>query len=540
MTRQRRIGLLAALLAGACGNANQGPTTGTSSVGGTATTAATDAATATTGTEGSGTTAATGQWTTGWTTGSPDDWQPCEVSGDLGTNKGCQFWAVDLPNAWWNVQGNLGAAYQQFAVVVANTDTEEEAEVRVFRGDEDTDVDRVVVPVGEIHAFELEALNIQPDSNSYDGVAYRIESTVPIIAYQFNPLENITPPYSNDASLLFPSHALGSDYAAITGDAITLADEFNRTYNGGAFVSVVATADETTIDVSPTAAVYPGALTGITLDRGQVATILSRASGGSIVAGDGNLSGTRVTSDKPVAVFSGNVATLEPTLPTYCCADHQEHQMIPFVAWGTSYVAAPAPEPIDNDGGDANDASLYRITGAQADIELTYDPASPDGAPTMLGAFETVTFVTDQPFTVKSNDKLFVVTQFLQSNQQFSGGTSSYPGDPAMMVLPASAQFESRYVFLIPAGYAHNFVTVIAEAGSAVTLDGNTIEGSQFQALGSLDGKTYVFAQVRLAPGHHNLESDQPSAILVTGFDDDVSFGYPGGAGLRVISENPM
>ena len=44
--------------------------------------------------------------------------------------------------------------------------------------------------------------------------------------------------------------------------------------------------------------------------------------------------------------------------------------------------------------------------------------------------------------------KPFALTQFLLSNQAIN--PLGQPGDPAMIALPAAAQFETNYIFLVP------------------------------------------------------------------------------------------
>ena len=140
----------------------------------------------------------------------------CEEAAMTASNQGCEFWAVDLPNAWAGSNGSPAPQDQQFAVVVANTATDTEATVEVFVGNGNAPVDSAVVGIGDVHEFRLAALNQDPRANTYDGSAYRIESDIPITAYQFNPLDNTVQVFSNDASLLFPTHVLGTDYTAVT------------------------------------------------------------------------------------------------------------------------------------------------------------------------------------------------------------------------------------------------------------------------------------------------------------------------------------
>ena len=460
----------------------------------------------------------------------------CAEAAQNESNQGCEFWAVDLPNAWAGINGSPAPADQQFAVVVANTATEASAMVQVFNGATGASIDTAAVPPGEIHEFRLPALNQEPRANTYGGQAYRIESDTPITAYQFNPLDNTVQVFSNDASLLFPTPVLDTDYTAITADALLLSTDVEPDGdNAGAFVSVVATEDGTTVDLFATWGLYAGDTSGVTLDRGEVFTAVSVGSGQGAGAGDGNLSGSRVVADKPVAVFAGNVASIEPN-PGMCCADHLEQQMLPLVAWGDSYLATPPPSPIA--AGQVVRAG-YRITGSFDGTQLTYSPAPPPGAPTTINAGQTVRFESNLPFSVTSGDpdQPFAITQFLLSSQALGGLNSQ--GDPAMISLPAAQQYQEDYIFLVPNGYASNYVTVIRQEGAAVFRDGISVEAAGWQPLGLLDGVGYEYVHLGVETGSHSISSDQPCGIISVGYDQDVSYGYPGGSGLEVISEPP-
>jgi hypothetical protein len=461
---------------------------------------------------------------------------PCEEAAMDQSNQGCEFWAADLPNAWAGINGSPAPENQQFAVVVANTSTEVAAEVEVYLGPDNQPVDSATVDVGQIHTFELPAQNLPPRSNGYEGLAYRIESDIPLTAYQFNPLDNLVQVFSNDASLLFPTHVLATDYIAITGDAILLGTDLEpQGDNSGAYVAIVATEDGTTVDLFPEWGLYPGPYEDVVLDRGEIFTAVSL--GPKIypgTPGDGNLSGSRVLADKPVAVFSGNVATIEPN-PGPCCADHLEHQMLPLVAWGISYNAAPPPSP---SGPGTNNPAAYRITGAFDGTQLKWTPSAPAGAPTVIGAGQTVRFQTNLAFSVESVDaeKPFALTEFLLSNQAING--FGEPGDPAMIALPAVAQYQKKYIFLVPDGYAANFVTIVMPAGATATLDGNPVAGASKPA-GVVDGIAWNYVHVALQTGSHTVESEDPFGIVSVGYSQDVSYGYPGGSGVASISEPP-
>ncbi len=452
-----------------------------------------------------------------------------EVEEEL-TNLGCEFWAVDLPNDYRGTPMSPPASEQQFAVVIANASSLGPAAVSIFVGDGDTPVASEMVAAGSVFEFALDPLDIEPRESTADGVAYRIESDVPITAYQFNPLDNQVAVYSNDASLLLPTHALGEEYTAVTANAILLSmgPSDPEPVNAGAFISVVASEDDTSVEISPMTAIVGGPTTA-TLRRGEVLTVVSNAAG----TNSGNLSGSRVVADRPVAVFSGNVATAIPANQNNCCADHIEHQLPPHEAWGTAYAVAPPPSPV----ADEPDAALYRITGAFEDTELRYCPTMPEGAPTSIGPGQTALFVSSMPFTVEADpDKPFAVTQFLQS---FEALSPEQPGDPAMLVIPSLGQLQRRFSFAVPAGYAQNFVTIVTRGTPDVTLDGEPVAVDAFVPVRVARAKEHFFASVPVDTGAHLVESQVPVGITVMGFDDAVSYGYPGGAGLRVIAIPP-
>ena len=454
----------------------------------------------------------------------------CDDAASRRTNLGCTFFAVDLPNDPRGTIESPPAADQQFAIAVGNPSGLTAALVEVYLTGDPNPVATQTIEPGDTFTFELPSQSINPETTSTDGLAYRVQSDIPVTAYQFNPLDNVLEVYSNDASLLLPDHALGKKYTAVTGNAILLGMALNdpNPINAGAFVAVVATRDDTTVDFEPTADLVGSIASPVTLDRGQVANIVSTQANG-----DGNLSGTRVTADGPIAVFSGNMATAVPAGLNVCCADHLEHQLSPHEAWGSRYVVAPPPAP----SGDGDDPAVYRMTALFNKTQLEYCPERPAGAPSSISAGETAVFATDMPFSVRAvdPDHTFSVTQFLQSAEAIG---ENRPGDPAMLVLPAAAQFERQFAFVVPAGYVENHVTIIARGESGdVRLDGKLVNG--WSDLAVLDGLYHRYAQVSLDAGQHSVESQTEVAVSVFGYDNAVSFGYPGGAALRVISVPP-
>jgi hypothetical protein len=456
------------------------------------------------------------------------------------TNAGCEFWAVDLPNAWLpgTPYAHDIAADQQFAVVVANVSASEVATVAAYVASGGQAIEQAEVGPLRTHTFDLPAMSIDPTRND-GGNAYRIESDVPITAYQFQPLDNLVPVYSNDASALLPSHVLEADYVAMTASAtsITLYPEgFTPVgFNAGAFVTAVAVEDGTTVDFYPTSVLAAGGWTGVRLNRGQQYTILSNVfdDGPGALDPTGNLSGTRVIADKPIALFSGNVITGEPIESERCCADHVEHQMLPLVAWGFRYVVAPPPDPTNVQ---ADDPAVYRVLASFDDTRLSYPAGRPAGAPEVLAAGQVGTFQSAGPVAVVSDPAHpIALGQFLLSSQ--AANPNGVLGDPAFVALPSVEQLQSRYVFLSPNGYATSAVNIVVPSGSQVELDGEPV--GPWTTLATVDGVQYVHARRAIEPGAHVLVADEPAALTVFGYDSYVSYAYAGGSAIRRISDVP-
>jgi hypothetical protein len=108
-------------------------------------------------------------------------------------------------------------------------------------------------------------------------------------------------------------------------------------------------------------------------------------------------------------------------------------------------------------------------------------------------------------------------------------------GDPAFILQVPVEQYRDSYLFLVPNTYAENYVTIVATPtteGSipTVTLDGNLISSNNFTLIGN-----YYYYIKSLTSGNHSIVSDYNIGISVYGYDDYVSYGYPGGLDLRNI-----
>lgn len=528
----------------------------------------------------------------------------CDLARQNRSYVGCEYWAVDLDNA---VVSSGNAAAQQFAIALSNA-SEVEAEVIVTAADADkgaiVEIKKVSVPPGALEVLLLPAREVdgspKGEFNTGTGsaiskAAYKVESSVPIVVYQFNPLSNVGV-FSNDASLLIPVSGLtlggGSDVGApylVMGWPQTIAITNDPGSNFGstdlrAFLTVVATRDATTIKVDLKTRIIPdgdriGALNAgdqlvVKLDAYDV---LNLETGG--FGADADFTGSTVESDKPVVVFSGSEASdvPDPVDLTFrrCCADHLEQQLFPQTTLGRTFIALTTPlrsEALKGAGASievTKQKEYFRVLAGGEFAAITTNLPAPNDK-LNIGARNFVRLDVERDFVIQSTQPL-VVGQFVAS--QFDVGIpAALPGgDPSFILLPPVEQYRTEYLFLTPDKYAFDFIMIAAPKSSTVWLDDRElVDGCDELAgkklcckvapVGAVKVQTvttdfvsykcqlsFPIVREELTPpanlaagsqndGVHRLKATDPVGLVVYGFDNFVSYGYPGGTDLSVIN----
>jgi len=510
----------------------------------------------------------------------------CQQAAENRSYVGCEYWAVDLDNAV--ISSVFNAAAQQFAVVVSNPSALP-ATVRVERNDAPpgwptapVEIRRVTVPPQGLQVIHLPPREVDGSApGTYDtgthtaltSNAYRVVSNVPIIAYQFNPLDNVEV-FSNDASLLVPTSALDLEYL-VMGWPQTIAEtndprtNFHR--NLRVFLTIVGIHEGTDVSINLSTATVgseqipaqaAGDTLSVTLGPFDVLNLET-----SDFAAD--FTGTAVEADQPVAVFSGSEASDVPMFDDlsdrFCCADHLEHQLYPITSAGNSFVVArmpPRTPAVQAAGGDVSvveELDWVRIlaTKDQTEVVTTLPPPN-DRLVLQRGEHATVPTVCD--FTIISSQPVFV-GQFV-AGQATTGIAADLPGgDPSFILLPPMEQWRSEYVFLTPDKYAFDFVVFISPEDNPVLLDyqamGAECQTTRAQCPDYPDVRTnlqihrcqlgFPLILPGLPPpdnidpnlqndGYHVAHADSPFGLIVYGFDKHVSYGYAGGTDLKRIN----
>lgn len=510
------------------------------------------------------------------------------------SNIGCEYWGADLDNAV--ISASLNAAAQQYAIVVSNAEPDVSTDVTVDLDDaavgqpaaERTVAKATILP-GNLEVFRLGPREVDgsPDGqfNTGSGTAltrhaYRVRSTMPVVAYQFNPLENVNV-FSNDASQLLPTSGDGTQYI-VAGWPQTIATSSIPSQNFGqdlrAFLTIVATRADTHVHVSPTARVISGgplpqgAMPGDAIDvTMQPFDVLNLETGDF----NADFTGTTIASNLPVSVFPGSEASDAPFFSTladrFCCADHLEDQLVPLRAVGRSYALARMPNrsravvAAGGNIGTVDEAEYFRVVATAAGtthVKTTLPP--PDDAFDLAGPGQDRTLKARQDFLLNGSSPVIVLD--VQSSQDAAGVPRGLPGgDPSITFVAAVEQWRSDYVLLTPDKYNFDFLVISAHFGSQVFLDGMPLDQGPCD-LAPGDGLTpalrgrpnpdYVVYRCQLSfpvidpnkqspnnvspgtqnDGVHHVQSDEPVGVVVYGFDSYVSYAYAGGTDLRDIN----
>ncbi len=442
---------------------------------------------------------------------------PCERATVDRASVGCEYLAVDT-NA-------MGGPYGITVSNVNDLPVSVKIEARVGGAWQ-------VVPGGAFDVAPLSVNTVTPPRAATSGSAilvgnaFRVTATLPIIAYQFAPIDG-SGSFLSDASLLLPISALDTVHLVPAWPS-GIAD--NRPGNrhpahiqvaAPAAVSVTVTIPEGT-QGGTLPAIPAGGSQTFALAEGDVLQLDALA--------DMSLDGAYITSTGPVAVFSSNDCADVPSRGGACCCEHLEEQIFGLQTWGKNYTAAQMPRR-------AQEPSVWRILAQQDNttVQFSFSP-NVTGLPASvtLNARQRVEYLvaggTGPGDFFVAADKPVHVNQFTVGSALVDGIT----GDPDMIQAVPVEQFLNRYVILAPSTWVNNFVVLTRTAGKAVMLDGAAVAGP-WVAVG---GTGFETAVVSIVEGAHVLEAADRFGVSVSGYDSYDSYSYPGGLNQKVI--NPV
>ena len=261
-----------------------------------------------------------------------------------------------------------------------------------------------------------------------------------------------------------------------------------------------------------------------------------------------DISGTRITANKPISVFSGHECANVPLHSQPC--DMLIEQIPPIDTWGFEVIAIP----LKTKGGDiikifaSQDATRVNVTYTNiGDGLVTGHPSFTLNA----GKFKEISI---KGFSLIQSDHPIGVFQFAKSYK----ADGVIISDPLMLLVPPYKQYCNSYAVATAPFYPSiagtiknrvayvNYTNIVVPAeyfnASLLTVNNKMTNASDFKPIKRADNSIWGYgAQLILDEGAQIIQHQNPNAVLsvtLYGFSNQQSWGCTGGMGLAPIAGN--
>ncbi len=302
---------------------------------------------------------------------------------------------------------------------------------------------------------------------------------------------------TTDGFTVLPVQSIGNEYTVISRpDNEGLLSEF----------AIVATEDGTEIKIKSDdirkASRGINEVNEIKLNKGETFQLNSDYNKNTL----NDLSGTIITSNKKISVFSGHQCSYVPEKIMAC--NFLVEQLLPKNFAGTTFFISPlsmrSKYSIKIVGQDEN--NILVINGNEG-ILLNRGESYENDA-------------LNENVTIKSG-KPVIVTQFSQGNRN---GDSV--GDPMMLLVRPESIYQMSYLVNVPELPSfESFVNIsIPKDGlAALTIDGVKVDTQKFN---EFYDTTMMTGTIKLTPGAHIIKSSVPFGISTYGFGSFDAYGW--------------
>ncbi len=388
-----------------------------------------------------------------------------------------------------------------------------------------------------------------PPERIYGKCGIHLTSLAPVVVYGVSRFF-----YTSDGFLAIPVSGLGTKYVVESYPQYTAT---GSTYKLPSMTNIVAAYDNTVVTFImggnkasiTTGGQKPNQSRQWTLMEGDVLCYANDDDGQ-------DLSGSLITSDKPVAVTSGNQCANIPA-GVYAC-DYTVDMDIPCETWGKEYHVTPVKNRLYNPvvrvyaHPDYKNIQIYRdgqpwkvlSNNNRTENSAFFEARSSDGSP------RPVVISGDKPIHVS-----------LYNPGQTDDDVSS---DPFQYVLTPIEQYQTEIVFATPAAkggmapFDRNFVNIVYAVGEGdvipqdlefASVNNGAFEwrtvasrfgsspGKLFTSISS-NGERYAIKQIDLPTvGVYRIRAKKPFAAYAYGFSNYDSYGFPTSVALGNLSK---
>lgn len=321
---------------------------------------------------------------------------------------------------------------------------------------------------------------------------------------------------ASGATLCLPITTLGREYVSVNYDQAA------NTSNAYSYFFVIATEDNTTVEITPSQRTLKGwdanVPQTITLNKGQIYQVLSETdlTGSTIKSVTGAGGGC-----KRIAVYSGS-GRLFMGCNAANSSDNLYQQLYPASTWGKKYITVNS-----HNASNPNHENIYRIFKSTPSAAVTLN-----GTPVLPASFSKGYYEFKNTGTnVITSDEPIQVVQYFPSQ-----ACTAAPSDPEMIFVNPIEQTISNVTLYSSSDFAityHAINIVVKNTGTALSsmkVDGNPV-GNLFSPVPQ--DPSYSYAKIPVSAGTHNIVSDSGFNAIAFGFGSFESYGYSAGTNLK-------
>ncbi|MBC8144257.1 MAG: choice-of-anchor D domain-containing protein, partial [bacterium] len=410
-----------------------------------------------------------------------------------------------------------------------------------------------------VKAYSVVEVHVPPDYEMYNEGLFHfgieVKSDRPISVTSYN--SKIT---TSDGYLALPVSSWGTQYIAAcyyvdqyVNPVPKLCDDVPRR---GEF-AVIAAEDDTWISISPSTRTLGDSVNRAGMRQGQVYRRLLNKGDIFQVQDGGNLkpdpfypgtdlTGSTVTSTKPVGLISGHMRTGVTT--EFNTKDHLVEMIPPRNTLGKRYMVVPFG---GRTGGDV--VRVISTTATITNVTIT-STAMGQTSTRLISTGDFYDYYNIDPIQIVADQPVLVVHYSRSQHGGVVPGAPSSMFDPDMVVVTPQEQFVNGAVFQTLDNTAkgfpkflHHYVALVGERATfdKTLLNKRTIDSYNGRTRGDFAGTPYSWAVIEVPDNMtHVIESEGLFGGYVYGVGNVDSYAWPIGSGLRqfdlVDSDPPL
>ena len=319
--------------------------------------------------------------------------------------------------------------------------------------------------------------------------------------------------FTTDAFLGIPTDILGNDYFTVSY------------YSRLSQILIIGASDSITVNIK-----LPDTLgsnyvefNGVQYTKGETINAFLDQFDTFQITSAGDLTGTHIQSDKPVAVFSGNqCANIGPG-----ACDHLVEMLMPVDTWGKTFATVPIPDRTIGD--------IFRFIASEPNTIVNITGGLSDSFTITNQGGMVERSIPSNAYCLIEADKAIMTVQFVKGQS-----SASDLNDPSMMIVQPLGGYSNTFTFTTLSRPYGAFINYFAFIIRYAYKDGLIIDGSPLSTtFHTIPGSDFVGGYITITSGMHTVYNQSPIALFagyLYGRQSYESYAFPIGSRLAPIN----